>query len=360
MLNKHAGAVRRIVLLSVIGGGLLAGGVQARGGENSPVFQIEVPQAQIAPTSQTNLDLVSGDVNLIVLHVLRPDADNIDYGQIYPSVNGAAASRISETRPGLDGKMVRIDLRTRPGFELLPGNNAIGIQATDRNGRVMGATFNLHTPAGACRGGGGRARILELTALGDLLHAGVNMDRLIQLVVECGVHFQPSVETDQKLQDLGAEPKLLAAIHNPAAPEFRDYQTDAVKLDQVLNLLRAHVPESKIIASMEDPGINFHVTPEVEEKLRSAGATQKLIESARYMSGARLSAADTKALSLSQILHLLEGGAVPKERVFALVQQHGVSFRLDRATQDRLHDAGANEKLMQAIRNASNQYAMTH
>jgi ribosomal protein S16 len=109
--------------------------------------------------------------------------------------------------------------------------------------------------------------IAQLPALGDLLHAGVNMDRLIQLVVECGVHFQPS---------------------------------------------------------------------------------------------ARLSAADTEALSLSQILHLLEGGAVPKDRVFTLVQQRGVSFRLDRATEDRLHDAGANEKLMQAIRDASNQYAMTH
>jgi hypothetical protein len=344
-----------------MGGVLLAvGSLRAHPpGENSPTFQIEIPEAKIAATDQPNVNLESTDLQLILIHVLRPDADNIDYGQIFPKVNGAAASRISETRPGLNGKVLRLNLHTRPGFELLPGNNAIEVQASDHNGRVIAATFNLHTPAGACRGGG-RAKILELTALGDLLHAGVSMDRLIQLVVECGVKFLPTSATDQKLEDLGAEPKLLAAIHNPAAVEFRGYQSNAVKLDQVLELLHAHVEESDIIANIEDNGVNFQVNPEVEEKLRAAGASQKLIQSLRYMAGANVSEAEAKSLSLSQILHLLEGSAVAKDRLFALVQQRGVNFRLDRATEDRLRAAGANEKLMRAIRDAADQYATTH
>lgn len=357
MVNRRPLGGRPVVLWSVIGGILLAAGsVRA---QNSPVFQIEIPEAQVAATDQPNLSIESTDVKLILVHILRPDADNIDYGQIFPKVNGAAASRISETRPGLNGKVLRINLQTRPGFELLPGGNVIEVQAHDHNGQVLSATFYLHAPSGACRGGG-HAKILELTALGDLLHAGVTMDRLIQLVVACGVKFLPSSDTDQRLQDLGAEPKLLAAIHNPAAPEFRSFQSSAVRLDQVLELLHSQAPESNIIAKIEDNGVNFEVNPEVEEKLRAAGASQKLIESVRYMAGAKVSEADAQALSLSQIMHLLEGGAVAKDRLFTLVQQRGVSFRLDRAAEDRLRQGGANEKLMLAIRDAADHYAATH
>ena len=98
----------------------------------------------------------------------------------------------------------------------------------------------------------------------------------------------------------------------------------------------------------------------MEEKLRAAGASQKLIESVRYMAGAALPEEESKALSVSQILHLMEGGAVAKDRLFALIQQRGVNFRLDRATEDRLRQGGANEKLMHAMRDAADHYAATH
>ena len=219
-----------------------------------------------------------------------------------------------------------------------------------------GVWAGVKAPAGPCRRGS-RAKIIEFTALSELLHAGVTMDRLIQLVVACGVSFLPSPDTDEKLRDLGAEPKLLVAIHNPAAPELRSYQSSAVKLDDVLSLLQSQVPEANIIANIEDNGVDFQVSPEVEEKLRSAGATQKLIESARYMAGARLSPGDSQALSVSQILHLLQGSDVSKDRIFILIQQHGVNFQLDRAAEDRLRAGGANEKLMRAIRDACDRYS---
>ena len=352
---------RAVALFMVLVGGLAtAGSTRAvPPGGNSPSIQIEIPEAKIAATNEPTVYLASTDVQLILLHILSPDADSIDYGQIYPTVNGAAASRISETRPGLNGKVLRLNLHLRPGFQLLPGNNAIALQATESNGKSITASFDLHTPAGPCRGGG-RAKILELASLADLLHAGVTMDRLMQLVVDCGVSFLPSAATDQTLQDQGADAKLLAAIHNPAAPEFRKYQSNRLHLEDVLNLLKTQVAEPTIIANIEDDGIDFQVTPEVEEKLRSAGASQKLIESARYMGGGKLSAAGPQALSVSQIVHLLEGSGVTKDRLFDLIQQRGVSFRLNQATEDRLRAAGANEKLMRAIRDASDRYAATH
>ena len=104
--------------------------------------------------------------------------------------------------------------------------------------------------------------------------------------------------------------------------------------------------------------VNFN--PEVEEKLRAAGASQKLIQSVRYMAGAETPEEESQALSVSQILHLMEGGAVAKDRLFTLIQQRGVNFRLHRSTEDRLRQAGANEKLMRAIRDAADHYATTH
>jgi hypothetical protein len=361
MRNGRSPLVRSGLLLSVVAGVLLSAssGPAGPAGENSASFQIELPEAQIAATDQVNINLESTDVKLIPIHILRPDADNIDYGQIFPKVNGAAASRIAETRPAVQGKLLRLDLHQRPGFELLPGNNLLEVQATDHHGRTLGASFNLHTPAGACRGAG-RAKILELPALVDLARAGVTMDRLIQLVVECGVKFQATAETDQRLQDAGAEPKLLAAIHNPAAPEFREYSTHAIKLDALLELLRDSVSEQKIISSIEDNGVGFQFTPAVEEKLRAAGASQKVIQTVRYMTGAEATGADAKALSLAQIMQLLQGGAVQKNRIFDLVEQRGVSFRMDRTAEDRLREAGANEKLMRAIREAADSYATRH
>jgi len=73
-----------------------------------------------------------------------------------------------------------------------------------------------------------------------------------------------------------------------------------------------------------------------------------------------LAASDSQALSVSQILHLLQGSEVSKDRLFRLIQQYGVNLRLDRATEDRLRAGGANEKLMRPIHDASDRYATTH
>ncbi len=165
MLKRRPPAVRPVILLYVIAGVMLAAtSVWASPpGENSPAWQIEIPEAKIGPTSEPFLNLETTDVQVVLVHILSPLADSIDYGQIFPKVNGAAASRVTETRPGLNGKVLRINLHFRPGFELLPGNNTIEVE-TNNNGQVSAATFNLHTPAGPCRGGG-LAKVLQLDSL---------------------------------------------------------------------------------------------------------------------------------------------------------------------------------------------------
>ncbi|MBI4166973.1 MAG: hypothetical protein HY508_14700 [Acidobacteria bacterium] len=338
-----------------MGGLLLAGIAMATpAAENSPIFLVEIPEAQVSATNQTTINLGSTRIKLIVIYVLRPEADRIDYGQIYPKVNGAAASRTSEVRPGARGKIVRIMLGSRAGFELLPGNNAIDISATDSQGHQYEGRFNLHAPAGVCLGS--RSKTLEFPALMDLVRAGVSSERLIRLVLDCGLNFQPAPDMDQKLQDAGASAKLITAIHDPTSPELAEYTSPAVRLEQLLTLLRSGIPEDTIIADVEDHGVSFALTPEAEQQIRGAGGTGALIRTIRFMSGGGTS---SKALNALEIIDLLKGG-VESNRIFALVQQHGVNFRLDVATEQKLREAGANEKLMMAIRAAAQQYERTH
>jgi len=335
--------------------GLLVSGVLVVGGlagqnsapENSSIFRVEVPEAQIAATDQATVNLPSSDIKLILIHILRPEADNIDYGQIYPHLNGAAAARVAEVRPGTRGKVVRINLKSRPGFELLPGNNAVEVQAKDHAGHGFTGRFNLHTPAGACLGG--RARVLELQTLADLLRAGVTLNRLIQLVVDCGVNFQPTAETDQKLQDAGADPKLLATVHHPAAPEATATASGKVTLEDLTTALRSGVESERLIEEVQKNGVRLEWNDDTEQSLREAGASGKLVVAVREMAGVKADRISPKAMSLAEILGLVRA-AVPNNRLVELVKERGVKFRLTPDAERQLRQAGAYEKLILAIR----------
>lgn len=345
MCRQHwRGALWLLLMSGIIAGGGRAG--QNPAPENSAIFMVEVPEAQIPPTDQANVNLPSSDIKLILIHLLRPDADNIDYGQIYPHLNGAAAARVAEVRPGMRGKVVRLSLKSRPGFELLPGNNAVEVQAKDHAGHAFTGRFNLHTPAGACLGG--RARVLELQTLADLLRAGVTLNRLIQLVVDCGVNFQPTAEIDQKLQDAGADPKLLAAVHHPASPEATAAASGKLNLDDLTKALRSGVESERLIDEVQKNGVRLTWNDETEQSLRAAGASGKLVVAVREMAGVKADRIAPKAMTLPELLALIRGG-VPSNRLVDLVKERGIKFRLTPDAERQLRQAGAYEKLILAV-----------
>ena len=346
MHRRHWLIIILLLVSGVLAGGGLAG--QDPAPESSAIFMVEVPEAQIQATNQPTVNLPSSDLKLILIHVLRPDADNIDYGQIYPRLNGAAAARVAEVRPGIRGKVVRLSLKSRPGFELLPGNNAVEIQAIDHAGHSFKGSFNLHTPAGVCLGGG-RARILGFQALFDLLRAGVTINRLIELVVDCGVNFQPTADSDQKLQDAGADPKLLAAIHHPASPEFSPAAVKALTIEDLTKALRSGVESERLIDEVQKNGVRLTWNDETEQTLRAAGASGKLVVAVREMAGVKADRVAPKAMTLPELLELLRGG-VPNNRLMDLVKERGIKFRLTPDAERQLRQAGAYEKLIIAIR----------
>jgi hypothetical protein len=109
------------------------------------VFELELPELGIAPTSQPDIVITTPDVDAIVLHVLSPQADQIDYGQIGTKVNGKPASLLTEINRGPRGKIVRINLRRYPGYGLVAGRNTVEITAHNQRGREFYASFVLRT-----------------------------------------------------------------------------------------------------------------------------------------------------------------------------------------------------------------------
>lgn len=111
----------------------------------SAIFEVELPDFQIAPSSRPELVVPSSDANEIFIHVRKPVADDIDYGAIRTSINGQAASTISEIVSGVRGKVVRIHLKSRPGYEFITGRNTVEVWAQNRRGRMYYASFVIKT-----------------------------------------------------------------------------------------------------------------------------------------------------------------------------------------------------------------------
>lgn len=119
--------------------------VPSQPGAPPVVFELELPDFQISPSSRAELVVPSSDVTEIFVHVLKPVADNIDYSAIRTSINGQAAGMISTIVSGLRGKIVKINLKSQPGYQFVTGRNTVEVWAQNRRGRMYYASFVVKT-----------------------------------------------------------------------------------------------------------------------------------------------------------------------------------------------------------------------
>ena len=110
----------------------------------SIVFELELPDFQLLST-QSDITIPSSNVSNVVINVLNPAADNIDYSAIKTSINGRASAMISEVVGGARGKIVKLDLQRLPGFQFSNGRNTVEVWAETRRGRVYYASFIIKT-----------------------------------------------------------------------------------------------------------------------------------------------------------------------------------------------------------------------
>jgi uncharacterized caspase-like protein len=113
--------------------------------ETPAVFELELPDFQIPPSSHKEIVVPSASVNQIFVHILKPVADNIDYSAIRTSVNGQATATISEIVTGVRGKIVKINLNLQPGYQFVNGRNTVEVWAQNRRGRMYYSSFVIQT-----------------------------------------------------------------------------------------------------------------------------------------------------------------------------------------------------------------------
>jgi len=109
------------------------------------VFELELPDFQMKPSSESEVSIPSPGVSQVLVHILKPAADNIDYSAIGTSINGRPTGGLSEVLTGVRGKLVKIDLKRFPGYEFVDGRNTVEIWARNRRGRTYYASFVIKT-----------------------------------------------------------------------------------------------------------------------------------------------------------------------------------------------------------------------
>jgi formylglycine-generating enzyme required for sulfatase activity len=134
---------------------------------------------------------------------------------------------------------------------------------------------------------------------------------------------------------------LLAVIVRPAGPQ---QAPEPLTKSQVMDLVKAGMETPELVKLIRGHGVDFDLTDDCLQALRSAGAQEAVIQALR--------AARPKPLSKEQVLQLV-AGHVPSERTATLVRQHGIDFVADEAYFDTLRLAGGTDQLISALREAS-------
>jgi caspase domain-containing protein len=124
---------------------LLQPAVRTRSEGPPAVFELELPDFQISPSGQREVMIPSANVSQVFVHVLKPAAENIDYNAITTSINGQSSAVISDVVNGVRGKIVKINLKLRPGFAFVNGRNTVEVWAQNRRGRTYYSSFVVTT-----------------------------------------------------------------------------------------------------------------------------------------------------------------------------------------------------------------------
>jgi len=137
-----------LVLFLVLIAGFIPQSTQPQTVMPPAVFEVELPDFQLPPSSQPEITIPSPSVSQVLVHILNPAAANIDYGLIRTSLNGQAAAPISDVLNGDRGKIVKLNLNRFPGFEFVTGRNTVEVWAQNRRGRTYYSSFVIKTVNG--------------------------------------------------------------------------------------------------------------------------------------------------------------------------------------------------------------------
>jgi TonB family protein len=129
----------------------------------------------------------------------------------------------------------------------------------------------------------------------DLVQNYVPSERIIELIHQFGISFEPSEQYLKDLKRDGADSALIGALHavQPRVPAISVEQAETLKrtrkaiqsaplsYNQISNLLVNNIPNDAIIEMVNKYGITFDPDKDFLKSLRKTGADEKLIAALR-------------------------------------------------------------------------------
>jgi hypothetical protein len=135
------------------------------------------------------------------------------------------------------------------------------------------------------------------------------------------------------------------------------------------------LPTSEVVEKINERGVDFQMTSQIESEFRSAGARPEVIEAMRanYRTATAPPAHDTRPnttrpstnvpagppLSKNEIITMLQGG-LPTTRVEQFVEARGVSFAITPQIAREIKEAGGNNALIGAITAKASEAPASH
>jgi hypothetical protein len=178
----------------------------------------------------------------------------------------------------------------------------------------------------------------------QLLKAGTDSQHLATVVKERGVDFEVTGDSLISLRQAGAEPILLRSL-GEAALRAESRPLDAAFIRE---LVSAEFDDEALARAVQDRGLSFRPDANYLQELESAGASQTLLKTVREL--------NQKALAMNQLLELITNG-VPNARLVTLIRLRGMSHKLSEEDFDTLRIAGADESVIQALREVKFEHA---
>jgi protein TonB len=135
------------------------------------------------------------------------------------------------------------------------------------------------------------SRPLSAQEVQDLVENFVPSDRIIQLIRQFGISFEPSQQYLKDLREAGADEELIGALRvvQPRVPMVSVEEAETLKktqkalqqaplsYDQVSNLLANHIPNGAIAELVTKFGVNFQPDKDKLKGLRGSGADTALL-----------------------------------------------------------------------------------
>jgi hypothetical protein len=325
------------------------------------VFELELPDFHLPPSSAREITIPSSSVNQVLVHVLKPAADNINYDAIKTSINGQASAIVAEVVNGLRGKIVKLNLKLRPGYEFVNGSNTVEVWAQTWRGRSYYASFVIKTATGNWNPDF-TYHVVQATGASDLPPEVILLDpqgpiQLRQGLSNSLVKISGRATSGSKIVRISVDGRNIQTKLGSAISMRQLTRPDNVTRDvsfETTTRVTQNTPEVVVEAEDESGSRTQVLVPVLKPGSNPSTPIRKkfalIIGISRYKNTSRgipnLDFADLDARSLYQLLQRPETGGFARENMMLLDNENATLARIREALTNFISRASEDDLLL--------------